>query len=176
MNNYGTCSAVEYPPLKAIYAFSANDIVITNGGSIGWFDGNNVRLDCGVNPLLTGAINKIWGSSSNDLYVDGNSGNIAHYQNGSWSEIESGTITNINDIWGYYDPSNNYKTVLCVVSNILHQGELRLLAISENTAHDTLNWPYSNHWLKSVWFKNKYSSVYVAGGVLKNTKEEFGPS
>jgi hypothetical protein len=56
---YGNCSAVEYPPLRGIWDFSANNIVITNGGSIGWFDGNNVRLDCEVNQLLSGAINKI---------------------------------------------------------------------------------------------------------------------
>jgi len=65
---YGACSAVEYPPLKAIWAFSDSNIVITNGGSIGWFDGKRVKLDCGVNPLLTGAINKMWGTGSNDLY------------------------------------------------------------------------------------------------------------
>jgi len=56
---YGACSAVEYPTLKSIWAFSENDIVVTNGGSIGWFDGSTVNLDCGINPLLTGAITKI---------------------------------------------------------------------------------------------------------------------
>ncbi len=170
---YGACSAVEYPPLKAIYAFSANNIVITNGGSIGWFDGNTVRLDCGVNPLLTGAINKMWGSSSNDLYVVGNSGSIAHYQNGVWSKVESGTATNLNDIWGYYDRIDNEESVLSVASNIMHLGEYRLLAISNNTAHDTLNWTYNDYWLKTVWFKNKYSPVYIGGGGIKVYKRNY---
>ena len=97
---YGSCSAVEFPPLKAIWAFSENNIVVTNGGSIGLFDGLAIILDCGVNPLLTGAINKIWGASSNDLYVVGNAGNIAHYLNGVWTKIESGTDLDLTDIYG----------------------------------------------------------------------------
>jgi hypothetical protein len=102
---YGNCSAVEYPPLIAICAFSETNIVITNGGSIGWFDGNTVNLDCGVNSLLTGSISKIWGTLTEDLYVVGNNGNIAHYLNGIWSSMESGTDVNLRDIWGSPDRS-----------------------------------------------------------------------
>jgi len=116
---YGSCSAVEYPPLKAIWAFSNNDMVITNGGSIGWFNGNTVTLDCGVNPLLTGSINKIWGTDSRDLYVVGNNGNIAHYQNGGWSKIESGTELNIGDIWGIPDGTGSYNKYLAADNSIL---------------------------------------------------------
>ena len=95
---YGTCSAVTYPPLTAICTFDENNIVVTNGGSIGWFNGTTINLDCRVSPLLTGSINKMWGSSSNDLYAVGSNGNIAHYQNGSWAKIESGTDLVLSDI------------------------------------------------------------------------------
>jgi hypothetical protein len=100
---YGNCSAVMYPSLKAINAFSEEEIVLTNGGSIGWFDGNIVNLDCTVNPLLTGAINKIWGTSSYDIYVVGNNGNIAHWDGSNWEKIESGTDVDLVDIWGSPD-------------------------------------------------------------------------
>ena len=115
---YGACSAVEYPPIKAIWAFSENNIVITNGGSIGWFDGINVNLDCVVNPLLTGSINKMWGNSSSDLYAVGNNGNIAHYQNGSWRKIESGTTLNINDILGDFNEKTQEWEILVVAANV----------------------------------------------------------
>jgi len=164
---YGDCSAVKYPPLTAIWAFSKNNIVVSNGGSIGWFDGKTLSLDCGVNPLLNGAIKKIWGSERADLFIVGNKGSIAHYDGRSWSKIESGTTTNINDVWGYYNQSSNEEFVLCVASNILHQGEYRLLAISDGNAHDTLNWTYNNYWLKTVWFKDKYSPIYIGGGGIK---------
>jgi len=123
---YGSCSAVEYPPLKAIWTFSESEIVITNGGSIGWFNGSTVNLDCGVNPLLTGSINKIWGSSSDDLYIVGNSGSIAWYNGTSWSRIESGTDVDLLDVWGKRDGDSsiwvsgytpNYSTTVLLKMN-----------------------------------------------------------
>jgi hypothetical protein len=100
---YGACSAVEYPVLKAIFAFSDTNIMVTNGGSVGWFNGVSVRLDCGVQPLLTGSINKIWGNSCNDVYAVGSAGNIAYYNGTIWRKIESGTSVNLYDVWGTTD-------------------------------------------------------------------------
>ncbi len=95
-----SCNPVTFPPLKAICAFSDSNIIITSGGSIGWFNGVTNTPDCGIRPLLTGTINKLWGAYDNDFYAVGNSGNIAHYQNGQWSRIESGTTVDLLDIWG----------------------------------------------------------------------------
>ncbi|OQY72934.1 MAG: hypothetical protein B6D44_08790, partial [Ignavibacteriales bacterium UTCHB2] len=44
-------------------------------------------------------INKLWGSSSSDLYAVGNNGNIAHYNGQSWIKIESGTTLGLSDIY-----------------------------------------------------------------------------
>ncbi len=112
-----------------------------------------------------GTIEKLWGSSSL-IYGVGNSGAIVVYNGSTWQKIESGTTTNLNDVWGYYDQAKNNLSVMTVASNVLHQGEIRLLAISDNISKDTLNWPYSD-WLTGVWFKNKYSPVYVSGGGVK---------
>lgn len=160
---YGACSAVEYPPLKAIYAFSANNIVITNGGSIGWFDGNTVRLDCGVNPLLTGAINKMWGSSSNDLYVVGNSGSIAHYQNGVWSKVESGTDLPINDIWGI---TKNDQTIITAIASDKYQVKgKKVLSITSSGVNEIssegLAWS-----LACIWFNNNYTTLIGGDGLF----------
>lgn len=46
------------------------------------------------------AISKIWGRSSDDLYVVGSNGNIARYYNGSWRRIFSGTTLGLSDIHG----------------------------------------------------------------------------
>ena len=134
---YGSCSAVEYPPLKAIWAFSATDIIITNGGSIGRFDGNTVNLDCRVNSLLTGAITKMWGTSSNDLYAVGNNGSIAHYQNGVWSKLESptgtgGTDLNINDIYGAFNDKTNEWEILAVALNYGTSWDKEILKIEND--------------------------------------------
>ena len=84
------------------------------------------------------SVNKLWGTSSSDLYGVGYNGMITHYNGRTWQKIESGTTTNINDIWGccaayyifhYYCPSNLFQ-----------QGEHRLLAILGNLTvkEDTL--------------------------------------
>jgi hypothetical protein len=164
---YGSCSAVEYPPLKAIWAFSNNDMVITNGGSIGWFNGNTVTLDCGVNPLLTGAINKIWGTDSHDLYVVGNNGSIAHYQNGQWSKIESGTTTNIKDIWGKVNPVTQNKIIYCAVSNVVTSGEYKILSIKENNTVDSISWNTGRR-VESIWFEDNLKMFTAGGGVFIN--------
>lgn len=160
---FGNCSAVEFPPLKAIWAFSENNIVVTNGGSIGWFDGSTIDLDCGVNPLLTGAINKIWGTSSNDLYVVGNEGNIAHYSNGQWSKIESGTDVNLTDVWGSPDGSivwavgfeDSYGTVF--LRNTVNVFEKVLEITDPNMPHPPNE---ITHVFKSLW-TDKTDTVYL---------------
>ncbi len=163
----GSTDLTPYPS-NAIFAFEDGKIWISSSGDKIAIVENRIQVDKFCLPSnVSMSINKIWGSSSNDLYAVGNNGNIAHYQNGVWSKIESGTTTNLNDIWGHYDHSSNEKTVLCVASNILHQGEYRLLTLSGNSAHDTLNWTYNDYWLKTIWFNKKYSPIYIGGGGIK---------
>jgi hypothetical protein len=170
---YGSCSAVEYPPLKAIWAFSENDMVITNGGSIGWYDGNTVNLDCRVNPMLTGAINKIWGSSSSDLYVVGNNGTIVHYNGTLWTRIESGTELNINDIWGDYNEKTGEWEILAVGGNILQgtENERVILRISSSQVQE-LNTEGTSWPLSTIWFKQN-RKYYLAGSGGKFEKHNL---
>ena len=157
------------PIIHSIAVISKNDIWFDP-----WFhwDGQDIQ-QLPIDPILMGVVvNKMWGSSEG-LYVVGNNGFVAFRNNdGMWDKIESGTTTDINDIWGYYNPISNQKSVLCVASNILHQGEYRLLAISGGNAHDTLNWTY-NDWLKGVWFKNQYSPIYICGSGVKKYKNNI---
>lgn len=162
---YGNCSAVELPPLKAIWAFAENNIVVTNGGSIGWFDGENITLDCGVNSLLRGAINKIWGTSSSYLYIAGNGGSIAHHYNGEWQKIESGTDLPIQDTWGIYDKENDDNEIMCIASDKYYGGGPELFKIENNNVIplpiEGLLWSIS-----SIWFKNKYKTYIVGDDIF----------
>jgi hypothetical protein len=97
---YSACSAIDYAPLKSIWAFSDTSIVVTTGAGVWWFDGSTFKTDCSIRPLLTGAINKLWGSSSSDLYAVGNAGNIAHWNGVKWTKIESGTTIDLKFITG----------------------------------------------------------------------------
>jgi hypothetical protein len=95
------CGGVVYPPIKAIFAFSADDILFAHiDGSITYYNGIEFSNDCSLITQLNGSANKIWGVSRNDYYVVSGNGFIAHYQNGQWSRIESGTDVDLLDIFG----------------------------------------------------------------------------
>jgi len=96
----GWCSAVQFPPLGAIFAFSENDIWFSRGGSLVHYNGNSFYNDCDMNALLDGSINEIWGTDSNNLYAVGGAGSIVYYNGGNWQKFESGTDINLTDIWG----------------------------------------------------------------------------
>ncbi len=167
---YGNCSAVEFPPLYAIWAFSASDIIITNGGSIGWYDGNTVKLDCEVHPLLSGAINKIWGTSDNDIYVVGNNGNIAYF-NGQWTKIESGTDAKIADIWGTSISTSNQSSIYCSVPSGLEPSKRRILTINQKDEVDSIT--CNGNIVTSVW-STPGDIFYTSGwGIYSNKSGEL---
>jgi hypothetical protein len=161
---YGSCSAVEYPPLIAIWALSENELVISNGGSIGWLTGNTLRLDCEINPLLTGSINKVWGSNKDDLYVVGNNGNIVRYQNGSWTNIVSGTDLDVYDIWGDYNSTNSGYEIIAVAAKEFVTFNRRIFRITGNSAQNISSdsIPFSIH---GVWFKSGKKYLVAGDGL-----------
>ncbi|MBD3223798.1 MAG: glucosyl transferase, partial [Caldithrix sp.] len=67
----GGCSAVDYPPIKTVWAFSENKILFTNGGAIAEYNGHNTKLDCRMNTLLNGAIKKILSITPSNIYAVG---------------------------------------------------------------------------------------------------------
>jgi len=112
-----------YPVIKSIFAFSENNIWFEAG--IHW-DGISFK-QVPFNIQWNGNVNKLWGSSSSDLYAVGNNGNIAHWDGVRWRKIESGTTVDLLDVWGSPDGSivwacgENSKTVLIKIQNKLAQ-------------------------------------------------------
>jgi hypothetical protein len=97
------CTPVRYPPIRAMGPMPQGNILVTSGGSFVTYDGVNAITDCRMNPMLAGAINKMYAVSAEDVYVVGNSGSIIRYYGGSWQSIPSVTPLNILDIWGGYN-------------------------------------------------------------------------
>lgn len=170
INMLSSCNPVTFPPLKAIWAFSENNIVFTSGGSIGWFDGTNNRTDCTIRPLLTGSINKLWGSSGVDLYVVGNNGNIAHNNGSSWTRIMSGTTLNINDIWGSYNNVTNKYEILAVAS-VSSSFERAILSIDPSTKKITqLSSQPIQYTLNGIWFKSGKHYYAIGDGIYEKSR------
>ncbi len=91
--------------IRTIFAFSSKDI---------WFSGyvrylNEQFIELTIPDILIGwGINKLWGSSSEDLYAVGNNGNIAHWDERKWTKIESGTELDILGIIPGYNKDEIY--------------------------------------------------------------------
>lgn len=154
--------------IKTIYAFNENDIWFS--AFVRYFNGQFIELP--IPDILMGwSNNKIWGSSSNDLYVVGNSGNIAHYNGSTWTKIESGTTLNIYDIWGDINPITNEYEIIALASNIfLNQGN-KLLQIKNNQVQELNNTglPWG---LTTLWFKPL--RIYYVGGDGLYTIKKLG--
>ncbi len=174
----GECSAVIYPLIRSVFAFSENDIWFARGGSLVHFDGVNYFNDCGMNSFLTGSINKLWGTSSEDLYIVGNSGNIAHYNGTSWQKIESGTDLplvdiysrngneiyaagiNVSEVKGVVLKGNVNQFLVMIYSEIINESELFQKLYGD---------------LASVWV-DELGTIYAGGNLLyryKNNKWNY---
>lgn len=174
INMLSNCNPVTFPPLKSIWAYSGNNIVFTSGGSIGWFNGTNINLDCRVNPLLTGAINKILGNSSNDLYVVGGSGSIAHYNGNGWIKLESGTNLFLTDI----AVSRNNEIHICGLNMATVDGVIiksdngtnfNTLVESDNIPPGQLFKPKLYGTISSICF-DQSNTLYAAGNIVYQYK------
>ena len=100
----------DYGPIYSIFSFNKDDIWF--GSNIHWNGQEYNYLD--DQALFGWVANKMWGTGSNDLYAVGNGGHIAHYQNGVWSKIESGTSLQFLDIYGATDTQNGDQQILAV--------------------------------------------------------------
>jgi hypothetical protein len=86
--------------IESVFAFNENDVWF--GGIVQW-NGHQL-IEYPVPDVFIGVrINKLWGTSSDNLYAVGNNGTIAHYDGSEWQRIESpeGTDLEFTDISGY---------------------------------------------------------------------------
>jgi hypothetical protein len=139
-------------PLKTIYAFNENDIwVVSSAGGVSHWNGTQwVMLSIPFNQG-PGGCNKMWGTSSSNLYFVGNNGRIIYCDGSTWTKLESGTTLPIQDIWGAIDPHSGMQQILAIASNrYLNEGK-KILSISTTgvtaLGDSGLSWS-----LNSIWF------------------------
>ena len=94
-----------YSPMNFTFSFDNGEVWYGGNGIVKW-DGNsfsNVEIDQSFwGPV---AINKIWGSSTMNVFIIGDEGSIAHFNGSVWQKIETGTDVNLLDVWGSPDGS-----------------------------------------------------------------------
>lgn len=159
------CGGVDYPPIQAIFAFSSIDILFAHiDGSISHFDGSIFINDCSLITQLNGSAIKIWGRTKDDFYVVSVNGFLAHFQNGSWTRIETGTDLDFYDIWGDFNSNNGVYEIISVAAKQFISFDKKILKINGSTIQNinTDSIPYSLH---GLWFKSG-KKYFVAGAGL----------
>lgn len=159
-----------YNPIKSIFAFDENNIWFVGNGVIHW-DGHEYNpKDLPQNVWGANQINKIWGSSSANLYIVGDSGSLAYYDGTVWQKIESGTKLNFQDIWGSQNPETGKWQLLAVASNLssVPSGQ-KLIDISETSVRELPSSTLS-FFLRSIWFQTDNRYFAAGGGVHISTE------
>lgn len=86
-----------YAPINSIFAFGSKEIWLDatahwDGQQFNWIP---------LNIDFPSQINKMWGTTSTDLFIVGDDGLIAHRDaSGNWTKMTSGTNIDILDVWG----------------------------------------------------------------------------
>ena len=159
-------------PLRSIYAFGENDIWV--GGAIPYHWNGVSWTFYDVGGIMGGNTNKIFGISSNDLYIVGTSGSIAHYNGSSWSKIESGTTLDIQDIWGAKNRITAQWEILAAAGNHFISNERKLLNIKgmvvTSLSDSGIDWA-----LGSIWFLPGRQYWVAGSGVWKKDRTLNSP-
>jgi hypothetical protein len=168
------CGSTNLTPYSArsIFTFSDGQIWISSSGDkIAILqNGNQINQFC-LPSDVSMSINKIWGSSSSDLYVVGSAGSIAHYAGNAWTKIESGTDVNLTDIYGTPDGSevwacgwNNSDGHTVLLRIINNQSEIIFDSINPNSL------PYDG-FISSLWTNGQlyFWLTGVSDGAVKHS-------
>ena len=154
-------------PAKSIWPIGDSLIVISSGSQLTYLkNGIQTKTEC-----VPVSVNRIWGTSSSDLFIVGYGGGIAHYDGKSWTKIESGTTLNIFDIWGDYNKRTQDWELLAVASNYGTGYEKEILQIMVDKVEklSTSTTPAMEP-LLSTWFIPNMQYYVVGAGIYQKRK------
>jgi hypothetical protein len=119
-----------------------------------------------MNSIITPPLNKIWGTSSNDLYVVGSNGTIVRYNGTLWWRMGSVTNLDLTDIWGAYNEDIKSFEIITVGANLYSNYERIILQITNNQL-ETLDDENINLPLSTVWFKSNRKYLVSGSGIYE---------
>ena len=161
-----------YNPIQSVFAFGQNDIWFCGNGVIQWNGNSYLPITISSNVWGPYQMNKLWGSSSNDLYVVGNNGNIAHYNSSQWTKIESGTDIDFRDIYGSVNKETNELEIISLASNSGINQRKKIVRIKDQTVETLPDSGLANY-LSTIWFIS--GRKYCIGGQGYYESRTFGP-
>jgi hypothetical protein len=149
-----------YSQLYSIFAFNENDYWVGSNQPMHWTGNKWETFDLG-SEIWSGWINKIWGSSSSNIYIVGNQGALAHFDGTSWQKLRSGTDLDIEDIYGSRNLKTGEEEVLAIAASPFISTEKKILKISGDNVGIVSDSGISQM-ITSVWFE--YGKAYYTCG------------
>jgi hypothetical protein len=161
-------------PATSIFALDNENIVISSGSQLAYLkNGIQIKKEC-----IPVSVNKLWGSSSSDLYAVGNNGNIAHWDGVRWRKIESGTAIDLLDVWGSpngtvwacgYTDDYDLSVFLKINGNNIEK-------YYEGKSNNIINGHYAGP-IGGVWSYNDYRVLVMnwTGVLVQNNKFPYNP-
>lgn len=168
-----TLEKIQYATeFNAIFAFSTTDVWTCTSAPYHW-DGSTWK-SYNVTGLFNGYAYGLWGTSSNNLYMVGGNGSIAHYNGTTWSKMTSNTTVDLEDIYGL-DANHIWATG----TNADYSRSV-VLFYDGNTwktiYDDQLLTPSKRYEFSSLW-TSRGKSLYLAGicgaGIMNASTGEY---
>ncbi len=153
-----------YHPIEAVFALASNDVWFGGNGLEHW-DGKQFSNVDALNQYWSGnSMQRIWGSSDNNIYIVGSGGIIVHYASGTWTKVATGTDLYFNDIYG----SGGEILATCLTNYSTDNWGPGIFSIEGNTATEASTYPIQ-YYLNSVWFVPDRHYYVVGGGVYEKS-------
>ena len=134
-------------------------------------DGDQVDKFC-LPSSVSMTIRKIWGASSNDFYLVGLEGGIAHYYNSTWQKIPSNTDWGIYDIYGDKNPFTNQTEIICGSSTGFNSYGSELIRINNDETTHKLDPTGLGEDCTHPWFKAGIRYYVVGDGLYEKTYKD----
>lgn len=165
-------SGLIYPTrLTAVFAFSSDDVwVFSDAGSYARFNGDSWESEW--IEQQRGVMNKIWGSSPDNIYFVGSNGSITKFNGSSFLLMNSNTDINLTDIYGTPDGSEVWA---CGWNN--SDGRSVLLRLNNNRWEtlwerngNFINLPYSS-FMSTLWTNGRTEFVLtgIPDGIVRHS-------
>ncbi|MBI5476350.1 MAG: hypothetical protein HY964_06405 [Ignavibacteriales bacterium] len=160
---------------QCVLIFSSNNVWLASGGVHHWNGDSEYVTPYWINTfpgnpdpiwITNQFAQKLWGTSSNNNYVIGTNGALAHYDGNQWQKIESGTTLDIEDIMGSRNAHTSEYEILAVASKMYSSYDRKILKLNgSNVQH--LSDIGINYSLRGVWFISGRCYYVVGDGMYK---------
>ena len=170
--SYG--GTIDNSSIYTIFAFGENDIwTFSIGGS--YLHWNGTTWTTQFVAEHSGGGNKLWGTSSSNLFLVGTDGSTSRYNGSVWIKMTSNTTVDLQDIYGI-DATHIWATGTTISDG--HCVVLQCNGTSWTTLYDSNTQPdQSKYQFGTVW-TNTSSSIYLDGGsgthILALNNLDFG--